>query len=56
LAQRLDRANGAAIELKNQFQSGQPPGKISKAIQKIQEFLAPSGADLVYPGYPFPIF
>lgn len=56
LAQRLDRANGAVIELKNQFQAGQPPSKISKAIQKIQEFLAPSGADLVYPGYPFPYF
>src|SRR3954452_22088089 len=56
LAQRLDRANGAVIELKNQFQTGQPPSKISKAIQKIQEFLAPSGADLVYPGYPFPHF
>jgi CRP/FNR family cyclic AMP-dependent transcriptional regulator len=56
LAQRLDRANGAVIELKNQFQAGQPPSKISKAIQKIQEFLAPSGADLVYPGYPFPHF
>ena len=53
LAQRLDRANGAVIELKIQFQAGQPPSKISKAIQKIQEFLAPSGADLVYPGYPF---
>src|SRR5262245_2518302 len=56
LAQRLDRANGAVIELKNQFQAGQPLGRISKTIQKIQEFLAPSGADLVYPGYPFPIF
>ena len=56
LARRLDRANGAVIELKNQVQAGQPPGRISKTIQKIQEFLAPSGADLVYPGYPFPIF
>ena len=56
LAQRLDRANGAVIELKSQFQAGQPPGKISKTIKKIQEFLAPSGAELVYPGYPFPIY
>jgi CRP-like cAMP-binding protein len=56
LAQRLDRANGAVLELKGQFQAGQPPGKIRKTIQKIQEFLAPSGAELVYPGYPFPIF
>ena len=53
LAQRLDRANGAVIELKNQFQAGQPASKISKAIQKIQETLGPSGADLTYAGYPF---
>ena len=53
LAQRLDRANRAVIELKNQFQAGQPPSRISKAIDKIQELLGPSGADLVYAGYPF---
>jgi CRP/FNR family cyclic AMP-dependent transcriptional regulator len=53
LAQRLDRANGAVIELSNQFQAGQPPGKIRKAIQKIQELLGPSDANLIYTGYPF---
>jgi CRP/FNR family cyclic AMP-dependent transcriptional regulator len=53
LAQRLDRANGAVIELRNQFQAGQPPSKISKAIQKIQELLGPSDGNLVYTGYPF---
>jgi CRP/FNR family transcriptional regulator, cyclic AMP receptor protein len=53
LAQRLDRANRAVIELKNQFQAGQPPSRISKAIDKLQELLGPSGADLVYAGYPF---
>ena len=53
LAQRLDRANRAVIELSNQFQAGQPPGKIRKAIQKIQELLGPSDANLIYTGYPF---
>jgi CRP/FNR family cyclic AMP-dependent transcriptional regulator len=53
LAQRLDRANRAVIELRNQFQAGQPPSRIGKAIDKLQELLGPSGADLVYAGYPF---
>ena len=53
LAQRLDRANRAVIELRNQFQAGQPPSRIVKAIDKLQELLGPSGADLVYAGYPF---
>jgi CRP/FNR family cyclic AMP-dependent transcriptional regulator len=53
LAKRLDRANGAVIELRNQFQEGQPPGKIRKAIQKLQEVLGPAGANLVYAGHPF---
>ena len=53
LAQRLDRANGAVIELKNQFQAGQPPGMIGKAIQKLQALLGPDGANLVYAGHPF---
>ena len=31
LAQRLDRANRAVIELRNQFQAGQPPSRARKA-------------------------
>jgi CRP/FNR family cyclic AMP-dependent transcriptional regulator len=53
LAKRLDGANRAVIELRNQFQAGQPASKIGKAIDKLQELLGPGGASLVYAGYPF---
>ena len=35
---------------------GQPPTQIDKTIQKIEELLSPSGASLVYAGYPFDPF
>jgi CRP-like cAMP-binding protein len=53
LAQRLDRANQAFIELKSQVRTGQPSTEIGKTIQKIEELLGPSGASLVYAGYPY---
>jgi CRP/FNR family cyclic AMP-dependent transcriptional regulator len=53
LAQRLNRANQALIELKSQIQAQQPPSEIGKTIQKIEELLGPSGASLVYAGYPY---
>jgi len=53
LAQRLNRANQALIELKSQIQAQQPPSEIGKTIQKIEEMLGPSGASLVYAGYPY---
>src|SRR5262249_54366581 len=52
LAQRLNRANQALVELKSQIQAGKPPSEISKTIQKIEELLGPSGGNLVYGGYP----
>jgi CRP-like cAMP-binding protein len=53
LAQRLNRANQAFLELKSQIHGGQPPTQIDKTIQKIEELLSPSGASLVYSGYPY---
>jgi len=56
MAQRLNRANQALIELKSQIRAGQPPNEISKTVQKIEELLGPSGASLVYAGYPYDPF
>lgn len=56
LAQRLNRANQALIELKSQIHAGQPPSEIGKTVQKIEELLGPSGASLVYAGYPYDPF
>src|SRR6266536_5779674 len=53
MAQRLDRANQALVQLKNQLQAGQPPNVISKTLERIEEALAAGGASLVYGGYPY---
>jgi CRP-like cAMP-binding protein len=56
MAQRLNRANQALIELKSQIRAGQPPNEISKTVQKIEEMLGPSGGNLTYGGYPYDPF
>jgi CRP-like cAMP-binding protein len=56
MAQRLNRANQALIELKGQIRAGQPPNEISKTVQKIEELLGPSGGNLAYAGYPYDPF
>jgi len=53
LARRLDGANLALIELKNQLQAGQPRNTIVESIEKIEGLLGPNGASLVYAGYPY---
>ena len=50
LARRLDTANQALVELKNQLQAGQPLSVIGKTVEKIEGLLG--GASLVYSGYP----
>jgi CRP/FNR family cyclic AMP-dependent transcriptional regulator len=53
LARRLDSANQALVELKDQLQAGQPLSEIGKMVEKIEGLLgAPGGASLVYAGYP----
>ena len=56
LAQRLDRATRALIELKSQIKGGQPSSEIGKTIEKIEGLLGPSAASLVYAGYPYDPF
>jgi CRP/FNR family transcriptional regulator, cyclic AMP receptor protein len=51
LARRLDGANLALVELKNQLQAGQP--RIVESIEKIEGLLGPGGASLLYAGYPY---
>jgi CRP/FNR family transcriptional regulator, cyclic AMP receptor protein len=53
LARRLDAANTALVELKGQIEAGQPRSEIGKTIEKIEGLLGPSGASLVYAGYPY---
>ena len=52
LAQRLDSANQALIELKRQVQAGEPRDVIGKTVDKMELMLGISGANLVYAGYP----
>jgi CRP/FNR family cyclic AMP-dependent transcriptional regulator len=53
LAQRLDGANQAVIELKSQLQASQPYSVIAKTVQKVEALLDASDASLVYAGYPY---
>jgi CRP-like cAMP-binding protein len=56
LAQRLDSANQALIELKSQLQAGQPRNVIAKTVEKMEGLLGASGGNLVYGGYPYDPF
>src|SRR5258707_6090461 len=56
LARRLDGANQALIDLKSQLQAGQPRSMIGTTIEKIEGLLGPSGASLMYAGYPYDPF
>jgi len=53
LAQRLDSANRALVELKRQVQAGEPRGVIGKTTGKMELLLGASGANLVHAGYPY---
>ena len=52
MARRLDSANQAVIDLKNQLAAGEPRSVIGKTVEKIEVLLGPSGASLIYAGYP----
>jgi CRP/FNR family transcriptional regulator, cyclic AMP receptor protein len=53
LAHRLDGANRALIQLRNQLQTGEPHSVVAKTVRQIEGLLASNGASLVYAGYPF---
>jgi CRP-like cAMP-binding protein len=56
LAQRLDHANQALVELKRQVQTGEPISVIGKTVETLEGLLGASGASLVYAGYPYDPF
>jgi CRP/FNR family transcriptional regulator, cyclic AMP receptor protein len=56
LARRLDGANQALLELKQQLQAGNPQGVIGRTVEKMEGLLGASGASLVYAGYPYDPF
>ena len=43
LARRLDAANEAIVEIKRDLESGNRPGVITKAIEKLEKLLSPAG-------------
>jgi len=57
LAQRLDNANRALIEVKRQLTAGEPRKTIGKSVEKLRAFLRTGGdAALIYGGYPYEPF
>jgi CRP-like cAMP-binding protein len=51
LARRLDGANQALIQLKNQLLAGEPQSEVAKTVSKMEGLFVAS-ASLVYAGYP----
>ncbi len=45
LARRLDSANEVIVEIKRELEAGKRPGAITKALEKLEELLSPSGAN-----------
>ena len=43
LAQRLDGADQALVELKRQLQAGEPSSVISNTVEKVEQLLSPGG-------------
>jgi CRP/FNR family transcriptional regulator, cyclic AMP receptor protein len=56
LAQRLDSANRALLELKRQVQADEPRSVIGRTVEKIEGLLGATGANLMYAGYPYDPF
>jgi hypothetical protein len=56
LAQRLDSANRGLLELKRQVRASEPLSVIGQTVEKIEELLGATGANLMYAGYPYDPF
>lgn len=57
LAQRLDGANRALVEVRRQLHAGESRRMIGKTIEKVQGLLSSGGdASLMYSGYPYDPF
>lgn len=58
LAQRVNAANAALLELKSQIEAGAPPGLIDQTLDKVQALLSAIGSGYIragagVAGYPF---
>ena len=56
LAQRLDSANRGLLQLKRQVQAGEPRSEIGRTVERIEDLLGATGANLMYAGYPYDPF
>ena len=56
LAQRLDNANRGLLQLKRHVQAGEPRSVIGRTVEKIEDLLGGTGANLMYAGYPYDPF
>jgi CRP/FNR family transcriptional regulator, cyclic AMP receptor protein len=57
LAQRLDSANRALLDVKRQLRAGESRSAIARKVEKVEELLMlPMDASLVYAGYPYDPF
>ena len=56
LAQRLDSANRALLDLKRQVLAGEPRSVVGRTVEKIEGLLGASGGNLANTGYPYDPF
>ena len=56
LARRLDAANAALVELKDQIEAGEPPSMIEKSVERIQGLLSAIGTGYIRAGAGYSMF
>jgi CRP/FNR family cyclic AMP-dependent transcriptional regulator len=56
LARRLDAANQALVELKDQIEAGEPPSMIEKSVERIQGLLSAIGTGYIRAGAGYSMF
>ncbi len=56
LARRLDSANRALIDLKDQIEAGEPPSMIEKSVERIQGLLSAIGTGYMRAGAGYSMF
>ncbi len=56
LARRLDAANQALVELKDQIEAGEPPSMIEKSVERIQGLLSAIGSGYIRAGAGYSMF
>ena len=55
LARRLDAANEVIVEIKRELEPSKRPGALTKALEKLEQLLSPTGANAPVFSY-YPIF